>query len=79
MLKHTVPFLVVVKYFESVILVLYLWPDSARQRRGWVCAQLGCVQEGGGGSRAHKQGKTAVYLFSRGNELLDCGWPYLGG
>ena len=33
-MKQTVPFLVVVKYFESVILVPYLWPDSARQERG---------------------------------------------
>lgn len=32
--KQVVPFLVVVKYFESVILVLYLGPGSARQKRG---------------------------------------------
>lgn len=30
-MKHTVPFLVVVKYFESVISVLYLWPDSLQR------------------------------------------------
>lgn len=32
-MEHTVPFLVVVKYLESVILVPYLWPDSARQKK----------------------------------------------
>ena len=32
-MKQTVPFLVVVKYLESVILVPYLWPDSARQKK----------------------------------------------
>lgn len=32
-IKQAVPFLVVVKYFESVMLVPYLWPDSARQKR----------------------------------------------